>query len=98
MQERSLTQQERILSQEKGVICFEGRDETLPIASFGQTKPYQSFVECCDCRLTDKFAETGRYVSILRFGEDMCQSVDMFCPHKHLQDLLPLSQSLFEEM
>ena len=51
MQERSLIQQERILSQEKGLTCFEGRDETLPIASFGQTKPYQSFVECCDtCR------------------------------------------------
>jgi DNA transposition AAA+ family ATPase len=51
MQERSLTQQERILSQEKGLTCFEGRDETLPVTSFGQTKPYQSFVECCDtCR------------------------------------------------
>ena len=51
MLERSLIQQGRILSQEKGLTCFEDRDETLPLASFGQTKPYQSFVECCDtCR------------------------------------------------
>jgi len=51
MDERSLVPKERIVSQKKELRCFEGRDETLPISSFVQTKPYQDFVQCCDsCR------------------------------------------------
>lgn len=51
MNERGIIQRESILSQERQLTCFEARDETLPISSFQQTKPYQNFVEFCEtCR------------------------------------------------
>lgn len=51
MDERSLIQRERLLSQQRQNICFESSDETLPLSSFFETHPYKQFVEFCEtCR------------------------------------------------
>jgi DNA transposition AAA+ family ATPase len=51
MLERSILQQERILSQEKQLTICPPKDETLPLSSFFLTTPYTNFVEFCDqCR------------------------------------------------
>ena len=51
MDERSLLQRERLLSQQRQDACFERRDETLPLLSFFETHPYKQFVEFCEtCR------------------------------------------------
>ena len=51
MDERSLMQQKRLLSQQRQQVYVEQTDETLPITSFFETSPYKQFIECCDlCR------------------------------------------------
>jgi DNA transposition AAA+ family ATPase len=51
MDERSLIQRERLLSQQRQSSCFESLDETLPLSSFFETHPYKQFVEFCEtCR------------------------------------------------
>ncbi len=51
MDERSLIQRERLLSQQRQNTCFESLDETLPLTSFFDTHPYRQFVAFCEtCR------------------------------------------------
>lgn len=51
MDERSLIQQKRLLSQHRQQVYLEQTDETLPITAFFETSPYKQFLECCDlCR------------------------------------------------
>jgi DNA transposition AAA+ family ATPase len=51
MDELSLMQQRRLLSQERQQVNLEQADETLPLTSFFATSPYQQFTEGCDlCR------------------------------------------------
>jgi DNA transposition AAA+ family ATPase len=51
MDERSLMQQGRLLSQQRQQGSIEPVDETLPLTSFFETYPYKQFTEFCDlCR------------------------------------------------
>lgn len=51
MDERSLMQRGRLLSQQRQDVYVEQADETLPLTSFFETHPYKQFTDVCDlCR------------------------------------------------